>query len=190
MEIQKIHFIFTRIIFQINLLHIFPIFPPNSFSIWVPLSWKVSFLLYGKIMLRNANKKASDFFVMETLGKIFQFLFFALWRRGGVIEITSGKWHVGKFWGRKNIRMSPSVSFQVSMILTKKERKIQSSHENLEPQIISISKKNKNRKRTQISFQGSDNVEFLKKVNFSDLLNFSEGSDFVNHKNDFSSVFE
>ncbi len=57
MEILEIHFIFTRIIFQINLLHIFPIFPPNSFFIWVPLSWKVSFLLYGKIMFENTNKK-------------------------------------------------------------------------------------------------------------------------------------
>jgi hypothetical protein len=46
-------------------------------------------------VLRNANKKASDFFVMETLRKIFQFLFFWLvWRRGGVIEFTSEKQYV------------------------------------------------------------------------------------------------
>jgi hypothetical protein len=73
-----------------------------------------------------------------------------------------------------------------------KDKKIKFSHENLEPQIISIStlkniSQNKNPKRTQISFQGSDNVEFLKK-DFSNLLNFSEVSDFGNRKNDFSSI--
>jgi hypothetical protein len=59
-------------------------------------------LLYGKIMLEKAKKKASDFLVMEASRKIFQsFCFGHVWRRGGVIEFASGNCHVENEDGKK-----------------------------------------------------------------------------------------
>jgi hypothetical protein len=78
------------------------------------------------------------------------------------------------------------------MILTKRTTNPIFSQKSRNPNYLNFKKEShkKKSKKAQISFQGSDNVEFLKKVDFSNLLNFPEGSDFDNHKNDFPSVFE
>ncbi len=122
---SKIHFIFTRIIFQINLLHIFPIFPPNSFSIWVPLSWKVSLFYMEKSCWKNEQKSIRFLRNGDFEENISIFVFCVVWRRWGVIEFTSEKWLAEKKDGKKIYGMGVLkrlLNFQVSMILTKRQK--------------------------------------------------------------------
>jgi hypothetical protein len=116
-----------------NSLYIYSYHLPNKFTSYFPhfsskfffhlsaFELKSVILLYGKIMLEN-EKKHQISLVMETLGKIIQFFsFWLVWRRGGVIEFTSGKFRVENEYGWKNYGVE---NFHDPHILDKKSNRL------------------------------------------------------------------